>query len=75
MVVLPTMNVTKSVTSDEKKIFDLLSTGQELSSSEVAESLSLSRAKVIRTINSLLEKRLIKKIGNGRGTKYTKSVN
>lgn len=69
------MNVTKSVTSDEKKIFDLLSTGQELSSSEVAESLSLSRAKVIRTINSLLEKRLIKKIGNGRGTKYTKSVN
>ena len=72
VVVLPTMRVTKSVSSDEKKVFDLLSSGQELSSGEIAESVSLSRIKVIRTLNSLLEKGLIKVIGKGRGTKYTK---
>ena len=40
-------------------------------SKEIAETTGFSKNKVIRQINSMIEKHCIKTEGNGRGTKYT----
>lgn len=69
-VVLPVVTMDLEITTDRKKVIDLLCNGKQLSSREIAEKLGWSKDKSIRILNSLLESGFIKKIGSGRGTKY-----
>ncbi len=70
-VVLPVTTYKIKLTTDEKVIYDLLNKGRLLSSSEIAEATGFSKNKVIRQINSMIDKHCIKTEGNGRGTKYS----
>ena len=71
-VTLPVLSATISVTSDEKKLLELLNGEMRYSSSEIAEKLNWSKDKSIRNLNALVEAGYVVKNGTGRGTKYSK---
>lgn len=71
-VILPSMSTTYKVTLENQKIIDLLGTGLQLSSSNIAQQLKWSKDKTIRALNTLLSDGYVKKSGNGRATKYSK---
>lgn len=70
-VILPVLQANYEVTGDEAKIIAVLKNGVQLASSELAKNTGFSKAKTIRLLNSLLEKKYVKCMGNGRGTKYS----
>ena len=70
-VILPILEEDYKVTVDEEKIIKALEKGKMMASSEVTECVGFSRAKTIRLLNELIEKKYIKCMGRGRGTKYT----
>lgn len=70
VVILPIIEDRYIVSLDEKKIVEILEMGILLSSSEISEEIGFSKAKTIRLLNSLLEKKYIEVYGTGRGTKY-----
>ena len=70
MVILPIIEDRYIVSLDEKQIVEMLEMGILLSSSEISEETGFSKAKTIRLLNSLLEKKYIEVHGTGRGTKY-----
>lgn len=55
---------------DEERIMLLLQKYKTMSSSDIVGVSGYNKAKVIRLLNSLLEKNKIKKTGVGRGTRY-----
>lgn len=67
---LPTTTNNKNITLDEELIINALSFKKILSKSEIAKLTKLNESKVIRLLNSLLDKNYIKIYGSGRGTKY-----
>lgn len=69
-VVLPVVNSSPELTSDEKVIFDLLAGGRMLASSEMVSVSGFGKNKVIRLLNDLIDKKYIKVEGQGRGTRY-----
>lgn len=69
-VILPVVNSSPELTSDEKVIFDLLAGGRMLASSEIVAASGFSKNKVIRLLNELIDKKYIKVKGQGRGTRY-----
>ena len=69
-VILPVIADDYSVTTDGKKVIDLLDSGLLLSSSEIALELGWSRDKAIRTVNSLKNSGCLRVMGSGRGTRY-----
>lgn len=69
-VTLPILEEDYKVTVDEEKIIKVLKGGRQMASSEVADGVGFSRAKTIRLLNILMEKKYVKCIGRGRGTKY-----
>lgn len=69
-VVLPTLTTTYEITTNNKKVMEVLESGMRLSSSEIAHKLNWSKAKTIRALNVLQSDGYIKKNGNGRGTTY-----
>lgn len=69
-VILPTTDQKRDVSSDESAILEILSAGLLLSSGEIVEKSGFGKNKTVRLLNSLLEKNYIRKVGNGRGTKY-----
>ncbi len=69
-VILPVLKTTYDVTADEAKIIGALKGTYQLSSGEISKASGFSRAKTIRLLNMLTEKKYIKCIGKGRGTKY-----
>lgn len=72
MVTLPIINAAKKITPSEQQILDILSFGLVLSSSELTERTGMSRNKVIRIMNSLIDKQYVIVHGNGRGTRYSR---
>ena len=71
-VVLPNKNMLSGMTPDGQKVSELFSSGMILSSTEAAEKLGWEKSKVLRILNTRLSFGYIKKIGNGRGTRYAK---
>lgn len=69
-VILPVLKNHYEVSSDERVIIDAMKSGDIYSSSEISLQTSFNKAKVIRLINALIEKKYIVSIGKGRGTKY-----
>ena len=70
-VILPVLEETYRVTEDEAKIIEELKDGLQLASSQLSRKTGFSKAKTIRLLNTLIEKKYVKSIGSGRGTKYS----
>ena len=69
---LPLTQAAPMLTTDEKLVLDTLSGGLILSSGEIVAQTGLNRAKVIRLLKILSEKRMIQIHGRGRGTRYSR---
>lgn len=69
-VVLPLLEDDVPLTDEEAKLLQLLKKNRSMSSTAVADASGYTKSKTIRMLNSLLDKRKIKKSGNGRSTRY-----
>ncbi|MCP1103619.1 ATP-dependent DNA helicase RecG [Aequitasia blattaphilus] len=54
----------------EQQIYSLLQEHQELTRLEIEEKTDMNKDKVIRILNGLIKKTIIKKVGVGKGTRY-----
>jgi len=70
-IILPVLSSISNLTSDEKKVYEVLKDDQ-LSISQIVKLVPFGKSKVTNILNELIKKGTIKKIGLGRGTKYTK---
>lgn len=59
--------------TDEKKVMDILYSGDVLVSSEILKMTESKKDKLNRIIKKLIQKNYIDVIGNGKGTKYLKN--
>ncbi|NMA04823.1 MAG: AAA family ATPase [Acholeplasmataceae bacterium] len=74
MVTLPTLlSKIPNLTVDENIIFNALKEAM-LSRLELEEITNFTKSKTIRLLNSLIEKKIVKKIGDGTTTKYKSIV-
>lgn len=71
-VMLP-VTVLENVTLDEEAILAVLAKGSALTRSQIAEKTQLSKSKAIRTLNALVGKKLITKVGEGRSVRYERN--
>lgn len=69
-VILPKLNNTKFVTEDEEAVLNVLDKNILMSSSNLAKKTGFSKDKIIRIVNSLIEKNMLEAIGQGRATRY-----
>ena len=69
-ITLPVLSQKHNVTTDGQKVIDLLQSGMQLSSREIADKLGWSKDKAVRVINVLKSSGYLLSVGNGRGTKY-----
>lgn len=71
-VMLP-VTVIENVTLDEEAILAVLAKGSALTRSQISEKTQLSKSKAIRTLNALVEKGLVTKVGEGRSVRYERN--
>ena len=71
-VMLP-VTVLENVTLDEEAILAVLAKGSALTRSQRSEKTQLSKSKAIRTLNALVEKGLVTKVGEGRSVRYERN--
>lgn len=71
-VMLP-VTVLENVTLDEGAILAVLAKGSALTRSQISEKTQLSKSKAIRTLNALVEKGLVTKVGEGRSVRYERN--
>ena len=71
-VMLP-VTVLETVTLDEEAILAVLAKGSALTRSQISEKTQLSKSKAIRTLNALVEKGLVTKVGEGRSVRYERN--
>lgn len=69
-IILPNVLYKPHYTLEEKKILDILNNGILRSANDISLISGFNKAKVLRLINELKEKRLIKVSGTGKSTKY-----
>lgn len=67
---LPTLLMIQNLTEDEKYLVSLFQGNIKLSRTDLESKSGLGKAKIIRTINSLIEKNIVARSGKGRSTKY-----
>ena len=72
VVSLPTINghSDEALSDVEEAIIELLGGGALLTRLEIESVIGISKDRVIRSLNSLIDRKLIHKQGHGRGTKY-----
>jgi ATP-dependent DNA helicase RecG len=70
VTVLPCVTKRVALTMDEQEILKHFSNGMILASSDLSSATGFGKDKVVSLLNELIEKRYVKKIGAGRGTKY-----
>lgn len=70
LVVLPVIALSGKLSQQEKEVLDILSSKNIMSRGEIEKKSGLGKDKTIRILNELLEKRIIRRTGKGRGTKY-----
>lgn len=71
-VMLP-VTVLENVTLDEEAILAVLAKGSALTRSQISEKTQLSKSKAVRTLNALVGKKLITKVGEGRSVRYERN--
>ncbi|MGN1456361.1 MAG: ATP-binding protein, partial [Acutalibacteraceae bacterium] len=55
----------------ENDIIELLADNGDMTRTEIQSALSLSQSTVLRELNNMLSKQIIRKVGSGRNTKYS----
>ena len=71
-VMLP-VTVLENVPLAEEAILAVLAKGSALTRSQISEKTQLSKSKAIRTLNALVEKGLVTKVGEGRSVRYERN--
>ena len=69
-VILPVLKDHYEVSSNERVIINVMKSGDIYTSNEISIETGFNKAKVIRLVNALIEKKYIVAVGKGRGTKY-----
>ena len=69
-VVLPVIEKKPNLTIEEKSILDVLKREAVLTRKQIEKQTSLGKDKSIRVLNLLIEKKMVEKLGAGRGVKY-----
>lgn len=70
-VVLPLLDALPSLDQEEEKIKALFSSNALLSRQDIERETGFEKNKVIRLLNRMGEKKAIRRVGKGRGTKYS----
>lgn len=70
VVVLPDLRQQSNISTDEEAVLQAFDGNRILSSGEISAITAINKTKIVRVLNSLLEKKKIRKAGKGRGTKY-----
>jgi len=70
-VILPVLR-TQDLTEDENAVYRVLSRVTPLSTKEVTDRVDFGKSKVLGILQKLVDRNMIEKSGNGRGTKYRK---
>lgn len=68
-VTLPVVQTVEHMTPDERQLYQVLSTVGK-SSSAIAAQSGFSKNKTLQLLKALMRRGIVRKIGNGRGTKY-----
>lgn len=66
-IVLPVINTSGKMTTDEQKLVDVFTKTSILSSSEMVELAGFNKAKTLRLAQSLIDKGILRREGEGRG--------
>lgn len=69
-ITLPVISILDSLSDDEMKIINSLKGNFILSRTEIEKQTKFNKAKTVRLLNALVERRIITKSGNARSTKY-----
>ena len=69
-VVLPIITSKQELTDDEKAVASILKTNQPLSRLEIEKETNFNKSKIIRLLNSLVDKNYVIKSGETRNIKY-----
>lgn len=72
-VSLPVITDSIELSEDEMRLMRLFAGGRVLSSREAAEKLGWGKDKSIRLLKDLMNKNMVKAVGNGRSTRYCAS--
>lgn len=69
-VILPIITSKQELTDDEKVVASILKTNQPLSRLEIEKETNFNKSKIIRLVNSLIDKNYVIKNGETRNIKY-----
>ncbi len=69
-VVLPVVSDEPNLTKEESKVLNLFKPGAQLTSAQMQKDTKASRSTVVRVVSSLISKGAVRKVGNGRSTRY-----
>ena len=69
-VVLPVVQTTVELSSDEQTVYDLLSDKEAVAISTIVDRCDFGKSKVTNLLHNLKEKEIVVVEGQGRGTKY-----
>ena len=69
-ITLPVLQATPKLMQDETILLQALPVNCLMSRKEIEGQTSFTKAKIIRVLNGLVHKKVIQKMGIGRGTRY-----
>ena len=70
-VILPVIRENYDLNEAEQILVNILKGKEKMSRSEIEKAAGMEKSKAVRTLNSLIEKKILKKTGAGRGVRYT----
>ena len=70
-VILPVIRENYDLSEAEQILVSILKGKEKMSRSEIEKAAEMEKSKAVRTLNSLIEKKILKKTGAGRGVRYT----
>lgn len=73
-ITLPILNQGENLSTEEEKVLNLIKTKKQISRAQISENLDFSRAKTVRILNKLLDRKIIAVEGRGRNTVYTSKI-
>ncbi|RHS55902.1 AAA family ATPase, partial [Ruminococcus sp. AM46-18] len=68
---LPVIRENYDLNEAEQILVNILKGKEKMSRSEIEKAAKMEKSKAVRTLNSLIEKKILKKTGAGRGVRYT----
>ena len=71
-VTLPVVDMTDPISDAEQAVLAVMRPNASYATADLIRLTGFNRAKVLRVLKKLLEKKLISVAGNGRGTKYSR---